>query len=87
MGRTETKTVRRVVQKHRAKIDSTFNGGVWDEGADGVWAALKPGFNLDGCMTVHVCEPACETTKLNTAAEVARELDSLLSRVTAGPCY
>ena len=86
--RIDTKTVRKVLAKYEHLIDYTFNGGVWDDGPDGVWVALKDGFNFEGCSTLHVCEDdSTSSGKRNTAKAIAAELDYQLSRVTKGPYY
>ena len=26
---------------------------IWDEGSDGFWADIKPGYNFEGCSSIH----------------------------------
>lgn len=47
---------------------------VWEEGSDGYWATLAPGWNFDGCSCIH------EWT-------VAGMYDALRNKVTKGECY
>lgn len=57
---------------------------LWSEGEDGVWAGLAPGFNAEGCSTLHVCHPF---DRRLTVRELVEAMRKEMWFIEVGPTY
>lgn len=63
-NKTRFKTLDKLAADHRIEE-------VWDEGDDGLWANLIPGYNVEGCSGIHAetCKGLLEEARLIEAGE------------------